>query len=133
MKSSASAPTHFALWAPVLFYAALIYFLSSVSFHFPWFQNAQKSHADKLVHVVEYSVFGILLCRALGAQSFFKSSAGLLFMAVVLAGALYGASDEFHQSFVPNRDSSPVDVMADTVGSALGCWAWLRKVKRENA
>ena len=129
MKSPAFAQTPFALWAPVVLYAALIYFLSAHSFHFSWFQNTQKSHADKLVHVVEYSVFGALLCRALSAQL----PVGRLFMAVVLAGVLYGASDEFHQSFVPNRDSSPYDVVADTVGTVFGAWVWYKKIRKKNA
>ena len=133
MKSPAFAQTPFALWAPVLLYAALIYFLSGHSFHFFWFQNTQKSHADKLVHVVEYSVFGFLLGRAFGAQDLFRRSRGVLFLAVVLAGALYGASDEFHQSFVPNRDSSPYDVVADTVGTAFGAWVWYKKIRKKNA
>lgn len=133
MKNPASVPGLLALWAPVFMYAALIYFLSSRSFHFSWFQNAQKNHSDWLVHVVEYSVFGALLCRAFGAQDFFKHSPWRLFLAVVLAGVFYGASDEFHQRFVPNRDSSPYDVMADTVGTALGCWIWSKKVRKENA
>ena len=133
MKSPAAVPTSFSLWAPVLLYAALIWFLSAHSFSFTWFQNTQKSHADKLVHVVEYSIFGALLCRALGAQSFLKYSPVRLLLAVVLAGALYGASDEFHQRFVPNRDASPYDVLADTVGAALGGWVWSKKVNAKNA
>ncbi len=118
--------SRFALWAPVVLYAALIFFLSSFSFDFPWFQKTQKIHGDWLVHVVEYSIFGALVCRALGAQS-------RLFAVVVLVGVLYGASDELHQRYVPHRDSSLDDVMADTVGTALGTWVWLKKTRKEHA
>ena len=34
--------------------------------------------------------------------------------------SLYGATDEFHQSFVPGRDSDVLDWVADTLGAALG-------------
>lgn len=30
---------------------------------------------------------------------------------------LYACSDEFHQSFVPNRHPSPIDVLIDTAGA----------------
>lgn len=32
---------------------------------------------------------------------------------------LYAVSDEFHQSFVPDRFGSPIDVLIDTTGGAL--------------
>ena len=32
----------------------------------------------------------------------------------------YGISDEIHQSFVPGRDASVGDLIADSVGAALG-------------
>ena len=133
MKNDASNPSLFSLWAPVVLYAALIFILSSFSFHLPWFQKTQKIHADKLVHVVEYVIFGVLVCRALSMQSFFKGAAGRLFITVVLVGVLYGTSDEFHQRYVPYRDSSFGDGVADTVGTALGALVWLTKIRKEYA
>jgi VanZ family protein len=41
--------------------------------------------------------------------------------------ALYGASDEVHQSFVPLRQAEALDVVADTIGAgiaAFGLYAW---------
>jgi VanZ family protein len=40
-------------------------------------------------------------------------------LAIVLAG-LYGATDEYHQSFVAGRGASVLDVGIDLLGAALG-------------
>src|SRR3989338_4697888 len=118
------------LWAPVIFYLALIFFLSSFSFRVPWFEKSQKIHGDWLGHVVEYSLFGFLLARALWRHSRFWRAGRRVFLTVLMIGALYGAIDEFHQSFVPNRDPSVYDLMADTTGVALGAWFWIKKQNR---
>jgi VanZ family protein len=44
----------------------------------------------------------------------------LLFGAVLLASALFAASDEFHQSFVKSRTPSVRDVLLDVAGAFLG-------------
>jgi VanZ family protein len=39
----------------------------------------------------------------------------------------YGATDEWHQSFVPGRSADIHDWFADTAGALIGgaaCWAW---------
>ena len=73
----------------------------------------------KLAHTVEYAVLGALLCRAVGRVD----------LAFVLA-VLYGASDEFHQTFVPGRHGSPVDVVIDSVGIVVGIVLWQRAGRR---
>ena len=41
-----------------------------------------------------------------------------------LLAILYAASDEFHQSFVPGRGPSVIDVGIDAIGAGLGLmWA----------
>lgn len=37
----------------------------------------------------------------------------------VLGSAIFAVTDEFHQSFVPNRGASPVDVMIDITGALM--------------
>lgn len=39
---------------------------------------------------------------------------------LLLVGALYGLSDEWHQMFVPGRFADPRDWIADLVGLVLG-------------
>jgi VanZ family protein len=39
-----------------------------------------------------------------------------------IAALVYGITDEIHQSFVPMRDASMYDVMADSIGSFVGAY-----------
>ncbi len=64
----------------------------------------------------EYAVLAILGYTALCNSS--KQRAAFSF--VFLLALLYALSDEFHQSFVPNRDPSFWDVGLDALGAALG-------------
>jgi len=42
----------------------------------------------------------------------------------VLLSALFGISDEIHQSFVPFRTADPMDVLADILGSIAGVYLY---------
>jgi len=37
---------------------------------------------------------------------------------------IYAASDEWHQSFVPSRSASLIDVLIDTTGGLCGIWSF---------
>ena len=49
-------------------------------------------------------------------------SALRVFLIAAVVGLCYGISDEVHQSFVPGREASVFDVLADGVGSVVGAW-----------
>jgi VanZ family protein len=68
--------------------------------------------SDKVAHAFGYAVLGALLARATGRPR----------VAIVLA-TLYGASDEFHQAFVPGRTPDVLDLAADLLGAAVGAAA----------
>lgn len=70
-------------------------------------------HADKFSHFVAYAIMGWL---AWGAFSHRWRGTSLLRVTIVFC-ALYGASDEYHQSFVEGRFSELADWLADTVGA----------------
>lgn len=80
---------------------------------------------DKAWHMLEY---GILAASSLFALQPFTSQSKKTSIAlgVVCLAALYGLSDEFHQSFVPLRTACLADVIADTLGAtmAAGVWWW---------
>ena len=46
---------------------------------------------------------------------------------------LYGIVDEWHQSFVPGRDASLRDVVADAVGAAVGIAAHVALTRRRDS
>jgi VanZ family protein len=76
----------------------------------------------KCGHLTEYAVLAVLTRRAWHLSTDepgMRWSWPKSFWALGLA-ALYAASDEFHQSFVPTRYASPVDVLIDTLGAAAG-------------
>lgn len=72
----------------------------------------------KTAHFTEYAVLALLALRALkfsrpvDFQNHYWQFAGW----ALLITAAYAASDEWHQSFVPGRTASPVDVLIDTTG-----------------
>ena len=111
-------------WVPVALYAGAIFYLSAQSHpedQLPSF--LLKDVSDKVLHAVEYGILGLLCYRA------FRWAAGpaVAQQAVVLAivtASVYGITDEMHQFFVPFRESSWLDWLADTIGAAIGAMSW---------
>lgn len=115
------SPPFWRRWAvyffPLLAYAALIFYGSSQS---RWlFEPPDFFSADKFYHFLEYGIFGVLLARVLKAYDVPPSFRGKIIGVLVLS-FLYGASDEFHQWFVPGRFATFGDVLADSLGGGLG-------------
>jgi VanZ family protein len=100
------------LWLPVVAWAAVIFALSSVP-DLGTGLGGWDLVLRKIAHACEYAVLGALLVRA-------TARTGLAFA----LGTLYAASDELHQSFVPGRLGSPIDVAIDAVGVAAGIALW---------
>jgi len=111
-------------WVPVALYAGFIFFMSAQSHpeeQLPSF--LLKDVSDKVLHAVEYAVLGVLCYRGFrwGVNGQLASRA--ILFAIVLA-SLYGMTDEAHQFFVPFRESSWQDWLADTIGGAIGVLSW---------
>jgi hypothetical protein len=113
-------------WLPLLAYAGLIFYLSSrTGGGLPrwWFMRY-----DKVLHAGEYFWLAVLLYRALRSVGMRVRSAVI---GAIAASILFGASDEFHQSFVAGRQGNDLgDLTADTVGATLGSLtaAWAGRV-----
>ena len=75
--------------------------------------------SDVAAHAFVYSILGALILRGL-ASADWKGVTLKFGAAAVLFSALYGLSDEFHQSFVEGRVSDVVDLIANTIGAFIG-------------
>jgi VanZ family protein len=99
-------------WLPVLAYITVIITLSAQPYLEPpiKFQNA-----DKFYHVLEYFGLGVLVARAIRATM--RLSLPLFAALIALSiGIVVGTGDEYFQSFIPGRQSSAFDLLADTIG-----------------
>lgn len=80
---------------------------------------------DKVLHMAEY--FFLFIAMFMN-RDIFRGSRPFTLMFTV--GTLYAVSDEIHQSFVPGRDCSAEDLLADIFGLAVGlavCLSYYRK------
>jgi VanZ family protein len=94
----------------------VIYFVSAQ----PSLPRAPEPLLDLLLkkggHLLAYGVLAWLYLRALAGEANPSDRLRLISLALAVA---YAASDEFHQSFVPGRGPSLVDVFIDSLGAML--------------
>ncbi len=108
-------------WFPVLVYSGIIFYVSGLQGF-----TSSVGFTDKIVHTIEYGLFGFLSARAFSGTTGF-SKGRIWWLAVGLA-LFYGLSDEFHQAFVPTRNSEWADVAADFIGGMIGGILFLRRL-----
>jgi len=88
----------------------------------PWISHGTAKVIHGLVrksgHVTEYFILGLLLFRAFRSGSD-ERRLWKWALASFLVAVVYATSDEFHQSFVPTRTASLVDVGIDATGALL--------------
>lgn len=87
----------------------------------------------KTAHLTEYAILAALVWRALripmtkvqGPDNAKRPQPWRWSQAMLALGvaAVYAASDEIHQHFVPTREARFSDVMLDSAGAALGLFA----------
>ena len=109
-------------WGPTVLLMALIFFLSSLS-EIP---EPPGGMSDVGVHAAVNGVLGVLLLRAVAGGRWSGMTAGSAAIAVALT-AIFGATDEYHQSFVVGRFAEGRDLIADVLGAGVGVglvWAW---------
>jgi VanZ family protein len=125
-------------WLPVILWASVIFVFSTDVFSsantvgafepilhqlFPGFtgDDIERIHlaVRKLGHFSEYFVFGGLLWRALRHPDDCGKAFYRLALSIVIT-MIYAVGDELHQSFVPSRTASSIDVLIDTIGGICG-------------
>ena len=126
-REEGSASVWLSAGLPLLAYCGLIFYLSSQSdLAVPGF----VARSDKVAHMLEYAGLGLLSSRFFARLWPGKPVVILLLLAFFFT-VVYGLSDEWHQAFVPGRDSSWLDLLADGVGGYVGArvylWFWGRR------
>ena len=114
------------LWLPAVLYMALIFYSSSQSDPAPTLTHAVW---DKLLHGGGYALLGVLF--GLGLRGEGLSVGKTVILAIVLT-SLYAASDEYHQSFTPQRQSDIDDWLADSIGGTAGAAMFGAAVKMKD-
>ena len=124
------------LWLPALLWMLVIYLGSSRSaLPGPLGESSLLGNVLRAaLHLAEYAVLGFLVQRtARQSQSSAASTPawagssllGSLSRPSVWAWALclaYACFDEWHQSLVPGRQASLLDILLDAAGAAAGIW-----------
>lgn len=117
-------------WPPVFVWAFVIFSFSAR----PTMTTTEVFWQDfvvkKTAHIAEYGIFAVLLYRALRSEGIDKIKAG---MWVIVIAAIYGLTDEFHQSFTPGRGPTVRDAVFDTIGATTAIiviWKLLPKAPK---
>lgn len=100
-------------WLPVTLWAGFIFFFSDQ----PGLSSGLSCPYDfilrKGAHIVVFTILFILLIRAF--KNYCYSPRKSLLYSLILT-ILFAISDEYHQTFVPERTGTPWDVAIDSLG-----------------
>ena len=72
---------------------------------------------DYFFHFAEYSILGFLLFKSITSDELLTFHP---FYGSLLIGISFAILDEFHQSFVPGRHMSSIDMIFDSLGILCG-------------
>lgn len=119
-------------WLLVLAQMSIIFYLSTFS-EFPKAVPLWMWGMDKVAHAGFFGALGLFFLNAWIDGRWREITFSPVIIAIVFT-ALYGMSDELHQSFVPNRTPALGDLAADTVGAILFCGAfyWFFRDRENN-
>lgn len=105
------------LWLPVLLWAGIIFYLSSI----PYLRFLRNDTWDfvirKLGHMGVYGILARLLARAFTGSTYWSWKK--IFAWSLALSILYACTDECHQMFVAGRVGALHDVIIDGVGGWL--------------
>jgi VanZ family protein len=105
-----------------LAWMGLIFYLSSRSAVGPDLPEWTRPVAHFCLYAMLAALWLFALAPVLGLRGAIAAAAAISF--------LYAVSDEVHQSYVPGRDSDPVDVLVDCCGIAFALWLSWRSARR---
>lgn len=121
------APKAASQWLPLLIWMAAIFLVSSQGKQeLPSF-GLWDTLAKKGGHFAAYMILALLAHRA-------ANQGQRPYLWAVVITTLYALTDEFHQTFVPSRQGSLIDVMIDCAGGVTALvihYRWLRPLREK--
>jgi VanZ family protein len=105
-------------WLPALLWGGLTLFLSMI----PRTGPSNETAEHKIGHIAVFAILAGTVIWALHRGHALRLSKSLV-LAILIAAA-YGASDEWHQKYVPSRSCEFSDVVLDTVAGAIAALAY---------
>lgn len=121
-------------WLPAIILMIIIFAFSSQPKGTLPDYGEQDFEIKKSAHVLEYALLAVLMLRGVAGETPLRLSHYVWAFALT---ALYGVSDEIHQSFVPGRESRALDVWIDSLGATISLtlthlWFRLRPSRRKS-
>ena len=115
----------FKAFGPVIAWMSIIFILSSLTGTQLANNNATEITRNVVpsnilsisVHIVEFAVLTLLYFRA--GIRYWPTNKIIVSLISMTLSICYGISDEFHQSFIKDRDQSWMDVVSDAFGSLI--------------
>ena len=113
------------IWGPAAAWAAVLFLLSAL----PDVGSGPDllPFGDKVAHAVLYATFGATL--GLGWS---RAPAPTRHWVLLVVGALYAVTDEWHQMYVPGRTPDIADWVADVCGLLVGYGTTVKLLGRKN-
>lgn len=100
-------------WVPLLVWMGAIYYLSAQPSDALPDAGAWDLLLKKGAHFTAYGILALLAYRVCGKWK-------RPFLTAFLFAVLYAISDEYHQTFVPGRNGTIIDVFIDAAGAFTG-------------
>jgi len=111
---------------PAILVMAALFMLSTLPGNDPLLNSVQFS--DKIEHFIAYFVLGITFCIWIPSKNWLAKPIIYGFVVVVLC-TLFGISDEYHQTFVPDRSGDLYDLSVDSAGGLIAVFVYFLFVK----
>jgi len=106
---------------PAILVMITLFMLSTLPGNDPLLNSVHLS--DKIEHFIAYFVLGITFCIWIPIKNWlakpFTYSALVVFLCT-----LFGISDEYHQTFIPDRDGNLYDLAVDFAGGLTAVFAY---------
>ena len=109
--------------ALAIFSTLLIICMSSIPDKTLWgYGSLSEQILSNLAHIPAYALLKILWLKSFVGT---ESRNNIIVFSLILSGlVLFAVSDEIHQSFVPGRTASIMDIGLDVIGIFFGFWAF---------